>query len=64
MKPLRHRPLARELLLIVAVKIVLIVALKLAFFSDPPRPDGAATARALLASEPAPTLSKGNPSHE
>jgi hypothetical protein len=44
--------LRREIVWVLALKLVLIVAIKLAFFSDPPRPDGAATAQAVLSSSP------------
>lgn len=50
-------PLFRELTLIVVLKIVLLVALRLAFFADPPVPKGDAEAvsRGLLARVPAST---------
>ncbi len=44
----RHRPLARELTLIVLAKLCLIVAIKLVFFSDPVKPGSDGTATALL----------------
>ena len=42
--------LRHEIIAILAIKLVLIVALKLVFFSDPLRPGEAGTARALLTS--------------
>lgn len=48
MKRLWQRPLTREIALVLIVKLVLIVAIKLAFFSDPVRPGTEGTARVLL----------------
>jgi len=50
MKRLWQRPLARELTLVLAVKLALIVTLKLVFFSDAVKPDSGEVARALLSS--------------
>lgn len=49
MKRLWQRPMAREILLVLIVKLILmIIAIKLAFFSDSVRPDTEETARVLL----------------
>lgn len=51
MKPLKHlwqRPLAREIVLVLTVKLILIIAIKLIFFSNPLRPGSEGTASALL----------------
>ena len=53
MKRLWQRPLARELMLVLALKLALIVALKLVFFSDAVKPGSEEVARVLLAN-PAP----------
>ena len=50
MKRLWQRPLARELMLVLAVKLALIVAIKLVFFSDAVKPDSEDVARAVLSS--------------
>lgn len=55
MKRLWQSPLARELGILLVVKIALIITIKLVFFNDPPHPDDAAVARALL--NPAATAS-------
>ncbi|GEM_PF-6602904 len=44
----RRRPLARELAVILAIKLVLIITIKLLFFSSPVNPGSAGTAQALL----------------
>jgi hypothetical protein len=61
MKALRNRPLTRELLIVVAIKIMLIVTIKIVFFSDPIRPDSDAVARALLSSAPTHVEGKSHP---
>lgn len=48
MKRLWQRPLAREITLVLIVKLILIIAIKLAFFSEPVRPGSEGTARVLL----------------
>ncbi len=48
MKRLWQRPLTREIVLVLIVKLVLIIAIKFTFFSDPVRPGTEGTARALL----------------
>jgi 3-hydroxymyristoyl/3-hydroxydecanoyl-(acyl carrier protein) dehydratase len=53
-KHLWQRPLAREIILVLSVKLILIIAIKLAFFSDPVRPGSEGTARALLSATPTP----------
>lgn len=40
--------LGRDIALIVAIKLVALVAIKLAWFSDPPEPSDAAVAQTLL----------------
>jgi hypothetical protein len=51
MKRLWHRPLTRELMVVLAIKLALIVTLKLVFFSDAVKPGSEEVARALLASQ-------------
>ena len=53
MKRLWQRPLARELMLVLALKLVLIVGIKLVFFSDAVKPGSEDVARAVLSSPPA-----------
>ncbi len=48
MKRLWQGPLSRERMLVLAVKLVLIVAIKLVFFSDAVKPDSEDVARAVL----------------
>lgn len=50
MKRLWKGPLSRELMLVLAVKLALIVAIKLVFFSDAVKPDSEDVARAVLSS--------------
>lgn len=45
---IRLGPLGREIALVLIIKLVLIIAIKLIFFSDPLRPGSEGTARALL----------------
>ena len=59
--------LRRELIAVLAVKLALIVAIKLAFFSEPPKPGEAGTARALLLTDSLsipPADHPTEPSHE
>jgi hypothetical protein len=49
MKRLWQRPLTRELVIILVVKVVLIVSIKIVFFSEPAKPGSEGTAKALLA---------------
>lgn len=42
------RPLGRDIAVLLLVKVVLIVAIKVAFFSDPVNPGSDGTAQALL----------------
>jgi len=49
MKRLWQRPLSRELMLVLVVKLALIVTIKLVFFSDAVKPGSEEVARALLA---------------
>ena len=49
MKRLWQRPLARELVIILVVKLALIISIKIVFFSDATDPGSEGTARALLA---------------
>jgi nitric oxide reductase large subunit len=60
MKRLRQRPLTRELMWVIAVKVVLIVTIKLVFFSDAVKPDSDEVARALL-TQPSPAQRSSNP---
>ncbi|MGQ9685158.1 MAG: cytochrome oxidase putative small subunit CydP [Thiobacillaceae bacterium] len=46
--PFRLGPLGREIALVLIIKLILIVTIKLVFFSDPLRPGSEETARALL----------------
>ncbi len=62
MKRLWRRPLARELVIIIVVKLAIIVSIKIVFFSDPANPGSEGTARALLASTAINT--QGVSSHE
>lgn len=48
MKTAKPGLLGREIALLLLVKLVLIVTIKVAFFSDPLRPGTEGTARALL----------------
>ncbi|MFN3397975.1 MAG: cytochrome oxidase putative small subunit CydP [Sulfurimicrobium sp.] len=63
MKRLWRRPLARELIVVLVVKLALIIGIKLVFFSDPVKPGSEGTAQALLAS-PAINHTQGVPAHE
>lgn len=45
---LKPTNLRREIALLLLIKLVLIIAIKLVFFSDPVKPGSAGTARALL----------------
>lgn len=47
-QPFRLGPLGREIALVLIIKLILIIAIKLIFFSDPLRPGSEGTARALL----------------
>lgn len=47
-QPFRLGPLGREIALVLIIKITLIIAIKLIFFSEPLRPGSEGTARALL----------------
>lgn len=62
MKRLWQRPLARELIIVLVVKLVLIISIKIVFFSDPAKPGSEGTAKALLA--PASINTQGVSSHE
>lgn len=64
MKRLWQSPLARELIVVLAVKLALIVAIKLAFFSDPVRPGSAGTARALLSTPDSSTTPHRSHAHD
>ncbi len=64
MKRLRQYPLLREILIILAVKFALIVAIKLAFFSDPVRPGSEGTARMLLSAPDFNTTPEWSSSHD
>ncbi len=61
MKRLWQGPLSRELTLVLAVKLALIVAIKLVFFSDAVKPGSEDVARAVLSSS---TSSKGVSNNE
>jgi hypothetical protein len=52
MKRLRPQRLTRELIWVLAVKLALIVTIKLVFFSDAVKPSSDAVARALLSTQP------------
>lgn len=58
--PMRMVPLKRHITLLLLVKLALIIAIKLTFFSQPVKPGSEGTARALL--EPTPT--ERNATHE
>ncbi len=62
-KPVSYR---REIVAILIVKLILIVAIKLAFFSDAKKPDSEAVSAALIsASTPAsPSVPARSPRHE
>jgi len=57
-------PLAREIALVLVIKLALIVAIKLAFFSDPVRPGSEGTARALLSAPTANTTPERSHAHD
>lgn len=62
-QPIPRPPsLRRELMVILALKLLLIAAIKLAFFSQPLQPGEAGTARAVLASSPASPSASTTPS--
>ncbi len=61
MKLLRKGRLSRELALVLAVKLVLIVTIKLVYFNDAKEPDSAAVAQALLAAPPHPLERNATP---
>lgn len=48
MKSIRLSPLGREIALLLLIKLALIIAIKLTFFSDPAKPGSEGTAEALL----------------
>lgn len=56
-KPIRLR---RELMLLLGIKLILIITIKLVFFSDPLRPDDDRVARALLSPSLSSTPVKGD----
>ncbi|MDD3530860.1 MAG: hypothetical protein PHS77_13395 [Gallionellaceae bacterium] len=60
MKLQKLGPLGREIALLLLVKLALIIAIKVVFFSDPLRPGTEGTARALLN----PSQIERNTSHE
>lgn len=62
LKRLWKRPLARELTIVLVVKLVLIIGIKIVFFSDPFRPGSEGTAKALLT--PVTINTQGVSSHE
>ena len=62
MKRLWQRPLTRELIIVLVIKLALIISIKIVFFSDPANPGSEGTARALLA--PAAINTQGVSSHE
>lgn len=64
MKRLWQSPLAREIILVLIVKLILIVAIKLAFFSDPVRPGTEGTARVLLSAPVSNTTPERSPTHD
>ncbi len=64
MKRLWQSPLAREILLVLIVKLALIVAIRLAFFSDPVRPGTEGTARVLLSAPPSNTTPDRSNAHD
>lgn len=64
MKRLWQRPLAREIILVLIVKLILIIAIKLAFFSDPVRPGTEGTARVLLSVPPSHTTPERSTPHD
>lgn len=59
----RRPSLTRELALVLAVKVALIIAIKLVFFSDPLRPGDGDVAQALLSAN-APATAEGTAHHE
>lgn len=48
MKPRQPSPLGRDIASLLLIKVALIIAIKVAFFSDPVKPGSDGTARALL----------------
>lgn len=48
MKPLKLSPFGREIALLLMIKLVLIITIKVVFFSDPVKPGSEGTAQALL----------------
>lgn len=64
MKRLWRRPLARELIVVLVVKLAIIVGIKLVFFSDPVKPGSEGTAQALLAPAAINHSPQGVPAHE
>lgn len=62
-RPSRGQSLRREIVAILAVKLVLILAIKLAFFSDAVKPGSEGAAAALLGPAPAAIPTRSAP-HE
>ncbi len=63
-KRILQRPLARHIAFVLIVKLILIVAIKLTFFSDPVRPGTEGTARVLLSAQPSPTTPERSNPHD
>ena len=61
MKPPRKGRLTRELVVVLLVKLVLIVTIKLVYFSDAENPDSEDVAKALLAAVPRPIERNATP---
>ncbi len=64
MKRLWQSALAREILLVLLLKLALIIAIKLAFFSDPVRPGTEGTARVLLSDSPSKATPERSNAHD
>lgn len=60
MKTLRPSRLGREIAVLLTIKLILIIAIKVTFFSSPVKPGTEGTAQALLSPHP----TERNPSHE
>lgn len=61
MKMPRKSRLARELVVVLLVKLALIVTIKLVYFSDTEKPDSEDVAKALLAAAPRPIERNAHP---
>lgn len=61
MKRIWQSPLGREITLILLIKLVLIIGIKLVFFSDAVKPGSDGVARALLGTQ---SIAQGVPTHE